>query len=56
MIPNRHGSARIEAIDDSLLNTRLAEGQVAVIAGFQGIAPDNLRLTASPPSPRTKAR
>ncbi len=36
-----HGSARIEGIDPALLNTRLAEGQVAVIAGFQGIAPDN---------------
>lgn len=36
-----HGSARIEGIDPSLLDTRLAEGQVAVVAGFQGIAPDN---------------
>ena len=36
-----HGSARIEAIPPDLLNQRLAEGQVAVIAGFQGIAPDN---------------
>ena len=36
-----HGSARIEAIDPTMLNIRLAEGQVAVIAGFQGIAPDN---------------
>src|SRR5215469_7852147 len=36
-----HGSARIEGIDSALLNARLAEGQVAVIAGFQGIAPDN---------------
>src|SRR5215469_2452788 len=36
-----HGSARIEAIDPTLLDMRLAEGQVAVIAGFQGIAPDN---------------
>ncbi len=36
-----HGSARIEAIPADLLNERLAQGQVAVIAGFQGIAPDN---------------
>ena len=35
-----HGSARIEGIDPSLLNDRLGQGQVAVIAGFQGIAPD----------------
>jgi len=36
-----HGSARIEGIPPALLNERLAQGQVAVIAGFQGIAPDN---------------
>jgi aspartate kinase len=36
-----HGSARIIAIDPTLLNSRLAEGQVAVVAGFQGVAPDN---------------
>jgi len=36
-----HGSARIEAIPADLLNERLAQGQVAVIAGFQGIARDN---------------
>src|SRR5271156_3887885 len=36
-----HGSARIEGIDPTFLDTRLAEGQVAVVAGFQGIAPDN---------------
>ena len=36
-----HGSARIEAIDPTMLDIRLAEGQVAVVAGFQGIAPDN---------------
>jgi len=36
-----HGAARIEAIDTDLMNQRLAEGQVAVVAGFQGIAPDN---------------
>ena len=36
-----HGSARIESIDPTQLDIRLAEGQVAVVAGFQGIAPDN---------------
>jgi aspartate kinase len=36
-----HGSARIEGIDPTMLDIRLAEGQVAVVAGFQGIAPDN---------------
>jgi aspartate kinase len=36
-----HGSARIEGIPAELLNERLAQGQVAVIAGFQGIARDN---------------
>jgi aspartate kinase len=36
-----HGSARIEQIEADLLNERLARGQVAVIAGFQGIAEDN---------------
>ena len=36
-----HGSARIEGIDPELLNERMAQGQVAVVAGFQGIAPDN---------------
>jgi aspartate kinase len=36
-----HGSARILDIGPELLNERLAQGQVAVVAGFQGIAPDN---------------
>jgi aspartate kinase len=36
-----HGSARIEGIPPDLLNERMATGQVAVIAGFQGIASDN---------------
>jgi aspartate kinase len=39
-----HGSARIEEIDTKLLEERLNIGQVAVIAGFQGIGPDN-RIT-----------
>jgi len=36
-----HAAARIESVDGLVMNRRLAEGQVAVVAGFQGIAPDN---------------
>ena len=36
-----HGAARIEAIDAGEIVRRFDEGQVAVVAGFQGIAPDN---------------
>lgn len=36
-----HGAARIENINVDELNKRLPEGEVAVIAGFQGLAPDN---------------
>ena len=36
-----HGAARITDINAALLLERLAIGQVAVIAGFQGLAPDN---------------
>src|SRR5580704_10841441 len=39
-----HGSARILAIDAELLSERIMNGQVAVVAGFQGIAPDQ-RIT-----------
>ena len=39
-----HSSARIESIDGAILNERLGRGEVAVVAGFQGIAPDN-RIT-----------
>jgi len=35
-----HGSARIESIDTSEIEKRMKEGQVAVVAGFQGIGPD----------------
>lgn len=35
-----HGAARIRDVDATKLNERLAQGQVAVIAGFQGIGPD----------------
>jgi aspartate kinase len=36
-----HGAARIIDIDGSFLVKRFGEGQVAVIAGFQGLGPDN---------------
>ena len=35
-----HGSARIRGIDTGLLDARLAQGQVAVVAGFQGLGSD----------------
>jgi aspartate kinase len=38
---NAHGSARILDIDGTELIRRMGEGQVAVVAGFQGIGPDN---------------
>ena len=41
---NLHGSARIDDIDSSKMRARLAQGQVAVVAGFQGIGPDG-RIT-----------
>ncbi|MCY1704645.1 aspartate kinase [Pannonibacter sp. SL95] len=36
-----HGAARIAGIDGAFMVERLQQGQVAVVAGFQGIAPDN---------------
>jgi aspartate kinase len=39
-----HGKARIEKIETDLMIERFAQGQVAVVAGFQGIGPDN-RIT-----------
>ena len=36
-----HGKARIERIDGTVLLQRMAIGQVPVVAGFQGIGPDN---------------
>jgi len=38
---NAHGSARIEDIDGSDIVSRMGNGQVACVAGFQGIGPDN---------------
>lgn len=39
-----HGGARIERIETEKVNARLDQGQVAVIAGFQGLASDH-RIT-----------
>jgi aspartate kinase len=39
-----HGAARIQAIEGGEIVKRLEEGQVAVVAGFQGIGPRN-RIT-----------
>jgi aspartate kinase len=36
-----HGRARIDSIETSDLECRLARGEVVVAAGFQGIGPDN---------------
>jgi aspartate kinase len=38
---NAYGKARVEEIDGTLLVERMKIGQVPVVAGFQGIAPDN---------------
>ena len=40
-----HGSARIESIDTDKLDERLSSGQIAVVAGFQGIGPDGRTST-----------
>lgn len=39
-----HGKARIESIDGDELIERMKQGQIPVMAGFQGIGPDN-RIT-----------
>ena len=41
---NVHGAARIDSINGKAILERLKNGQVAVIAGFQGIGPDG-RIT-----------
>jgi aspartate kinase len=38
---NSHGSARILDIDGTEIISRMERGQVAVVAGFQGLGPDN---------------
>ncbi len=40
----QHGKARIESIEGEELIQRMKTGQVPVVAGFQGIGPDN-RIT-----------
>ncbi|MDD2705629.1 MAG: aspartate kinase [Acidocella sp.] len=40
----QHGKARIESIEGEELISRMKQGQVPVVAGFQGIGPDN-RIT-----------
>jgi aspartate kinase len=39
-----HGSARIEAIEVDQIVRRMADGQVAILAGFQGVSPER-RIT-----------
>jgi len=41
---NAHGSARIETIETTEILSRMATGQVAVVAGFQGLSAEN-RIT-----------
>ncbi len=36
-----HGKARIESIDGEELIERMKQGQIPVLAGFQGVGPDN---------------
>jgi aspartate kinase len=38
---NAHGAARIESIEAGTLIERMERGEVAVVAGFQGLAPGN---------------
>ena len=40
-----HGKARVESIDGRLLIERMQQGQVPVIAGFQGVEPARNRVT-----------
>ena len=39
-----HGAARIASIDGSRLKERLAQGEVAVVTGFQGVEPGRQRI------------
>lgn len=36
-----HGKARIESIETEDMLAKMAKGQIAVVAGFQGLGPDN---------------
>ncbi len=40
MTDDVHGKARIQSIETDLIEQRFADRQVAVLAGFQGLAPD----------------
>ena len=40
-----HGKARVESIDGHLLIERMQQGQVPVVAGFQGVEPGRNRIT-----------
>ncbi len=40
-----HGKARVDSIEGALLIERMAQGQVPIIAGFQGIDPERNRIT-----------
>ena len=40
-----HGKARVESIDGAALIERMQQGQVPVVAGFQGIDPKRNRIT-----------
>jgi len=51
-----HGKARIEQIDVTELQRRLAQGQVAVVAGFQGIGPRSAVAAPIPPPWRWQRR
>ncbi|WP_207539997.1 aspartate kinase [Sabulicella rubraurantiaca] len=42
---NAHGKARVEEIDGAELIARMEQGQVPVVAGFQGIEPVRNRVT-----------
>ena len=37
---NAHGKARIKAIESDIIGEAMDNGEVAIVAGFQGIAPD----------------
>ncbi|MEO1694997.1 MAG: aspartate kinase [Pseudomonadota bacterium] len=39
-----HGAARIASIDANVLKTRLGDGEVAVVTGFQGVEPERNRI------------
>ena len=50
-----HRAARITGLDVAELKARMMEGEVAVVAGFQGVAPGN-RIPPSAAAARTRAR